>query len=130
MIPDIEAPGCTWGQLVDLLAKRHGGQAALVDLLIRRGTGVVELPDDPQTIERAIRRLAQRGNGDGGKYGRWLIRFFGVPQQLVDTARWMGQYHSRFSDLPTSLRQFPHRGEFLRRTLENFMIASSSPQGQ
>lgn len=104
MIPDIEEPGCTWGHYIEHLVALHGGRAALVDLLIHRGSDVVDLPTDPQTIERAIRRLGTRGNGDGGKYGRWLIRYFGVPRPLIETARWMGQYHSRFSDLPTSLR--------------------------
>lgn len=104
MIPDIEAPGCTWARYVEHLSAAHGGRAALVDLLIRRGDSLVDLPTDPQTIERAIRRLGTKGNGDGGKYGRWLIRFFGVPEPLRDTAKWMGQYHSRFADLPTSLR--------------------------
>lgn len=105
MIPDIdEQPGCTWGRYIELLAKAHGGQSALVDMLQKRATGV-ELPDDPQTIERAIRRLGQRGNGSGGKYGRWLIRFFGVPAELRTAARWMGQYHQRFADLPSSLRR-------------------------
>lgn len=104
MIPDIEEPGCTWGHYIEHLVVLHGGRAALVDLLIHRGSDVVDLPTDPQTIERAIRRLGTRGNGDGGKYGRWLIRYFGVPRPLIETARWMGQYHSRFSDLPTSLR--------------------------
>jgi hypothetical protein len=28
-----------------------------------------------------------------------------VPRPLDDTARWMGQYHSRFADLPLSLRE-------------------------
>ena len=104
VIPDIEAPGCTWGRYVEQLCLAHGGPTALVDLLIRRAGTSVDLPSDPQTIERAIRRLGAKGNGDGGKYGRWLIRFFGVPPPLVETARWMGQYHSRFSDLPSSLR--------------------------
>ncbi|MCA9689702.1 MAG: hypothetical protein KC636_08830 [Myxococcales bacterium] len=96
--------GCSWGRYLDLLVREHGGLAPLVDLLQRRAGDTIELPDDPQSIERGLRRLGRRGNAPGGQYGRWLLRFFGVPAPLAETARWMGQYHSRFADLPVSLR--------------------------
>ncbi|MCA9694367.1 MAG: hypothetical protein KC636_32575 [Myxococcales bacterium] len=51
-----------------------------------------------------MRRLAARSSGDGGQYGRWLLRFFGLPPRLLRWAAWLGQYHSRFADLPTGLR--------------------------
>ena len=109
MIPDIDTPeapsGCSWGNLLELLCAAHGGWVGVVDLLMFRARGVVSLPDDPQTVERGLRRLAKRGHAEGGKYGRYLLRFFGVPDSLRRTARWMGQYHSRFADLPTSLRR-------------------------
>ncbi len=95
--------GCTWGRYLGLLSAGHGGWTALVDLLIHRAHGLVELPDDPQSIERGLRRLARRNNAPGGQYGRWVLRFFGVPLPLDQAARWMGQYHQRFADLPTSL---------------------------
>ncbi|MEZ4383793.1 MAG: hypothetical protein R3A79_20845 [Nannocystaceae bacterium] len=103
--PSADAPphGCTWGRYVALLIDAHGGAAALVDRLIRRADEAVGLPEDPQSIERGLRRLATRGNAPGGQYGRWLLRFFGVPSALVETARWMGQYHGRFADLPAPL---------------------------
>ena len=104
--PDITASplGCTWERYVDQLTREHGGWTALTNLLIRRAGPSVGLPIDPGTIERGLRRLRVRGNASGGQYGRWLLRYFGVPRPLEDTARWMGQYHSRFSDLPLSLR--------------------------
>ena len=100
--PPVDAPphGCTWCRYVALLIDAHGSAAALADRLIRRADEAVGLPEDPQSIERGIRRLATRGNAPGGQYGRWLLRFFGVPPALVETARWMGQYHGRFADLP------------------------------
>ncbi|MGB1274535.1 MAG: hypothetical protein ACPG77_02205 [Nannocystaceae bacterium] len=95
--------GCTWGRYLELLVQAHGSAATLTDLLIQRASGSVTLPEDPQSIERGLRRLATRGHAPGGQYGRWLLRFFGVPPTIARTARWMGQYHSRFSDLPVSL---------------------------
>jgi tetratricopeptide (TPR) repeat protein len=104
--PDIATSplGCTWQRYVDQLTQEHGGWTALTNLLIRRAGPSVGLPIDPATIERGLRRLRARGNAPGGQYGRWLLRYFGVPRPLEDTARWMGQYHSRFADLPLSLR--------------------------
>ncbi|MCA9544501.1 MAG: hypothetical protein KC613_08925 [Myxococcales bacterium] len=32
-----------------------------------------------------------------------MLQVFGLPTAVADRVRWMGQYHSRFSDLPTSL---------------------------
>ena len=81
-----------------------GGWAALSDELLRRARGGAEVPDDPQVIEKGLRRLAKRGQKSGGQYGRWLLRYFGVPASLERWAEWMGQFHSRFADLPTSLR--------------------------
>lgn len=97
--------GCTWQRYLEQLADEHGGWTALTHLLIRRAGPSAGLPDDPGTIERGLRRLKTRGNGPGLQYGRWLLRHFGVPRPLDDTARWMGQYHSRFADLPLSLRE-------------------------
>ncbi|MCB9751019.1 MAG: hypothetical protein H6713_13605 [Myxococcales bacterium] len=100
----LEPPhGCTWRRFLEAHAAAHGGWTALTDLLIHRARGLVELPEDPQSIERGLRRLAGRGNAPGGQYGRWALRFLGVPTPLMQTARWMGQYHSRFSDLPASM---------------------------
>jgi hypothetical protein len=81
-----------------------GGWAALSDELLRRSRGVAEFPADPQVVEKGLRRLAKRGQKSGGQYGRWLLRYFGAPASLERWAEWMGQFHSRFADLPTSLR--------------------------
>jgi hypothetical protein len=97
--------GCTWGRYLEQLTAEHGGWTALTHLLIRRAGPKAELPADPGSIERALRRLRTKGNGPGGQYGRWLLKHFGVPRPLADAARWMGQYHSRFSDLALSVRE-------------------------
>jgi tetratricopeptide (TPR) repeat protein len=110
-IPDIAVTdgvsplGCTWQRYLEQLTAEHGGWTALTQLLIRRAGPSAGLPEDPGTIERGLRRLRARGNAPGGQYGTWLLRHFGVPRPLEDTARWMGQYHSRFSDLPLQLRE-------------------------
>src|SRR5262252_7280050 len=95
--------GCTWERYLEQLTREHGGWTAVVDLLIRRADASVALPEDPGSIERALRRLRGKGNAPGGQYGRWILRYFGVPRPLDETARWMGQYHGRFADLPISL---------------------------
>jgi len=105
MADEVSPLGCTWERYLEQLTAEHGGWTALTHLLIRRAGEAIELPDDPGSIERALRRLRSKGNAPGGQYGRWLVRYFGVPQPLEDTARWMGQYHGRFADLPVSLRE-------------------------
>ncbi|HEY3870646.1 MAG TPA: hypothetical protein VGM10_19945 [Actinocrinis sp.] len=102
---DTSPLGCTWQRYLDQLADEHGGWAALTRVLMRRAGPSAGLPDDPGTVERGLRRLKVRGNAPGGQYGIWLLRYFGVPQPLEDTARLLGQYHSRFADLPLSLRE-------------------------
>ena len=104
-VTDTAPTGCTWQRYLEQLTAEHGGWTALTHLLIRRAGPSVGLPDDPGTIERGLRRLKTRGNAPGGQYGRWLLRYFGVPRPLDDTARWMGQYHARFADLPLSMRE-------------------------
>jgi hypothetical protein len=104
-VTDASPMGCTWQRYLEHLVDEHGGWTVLTQLLVRRAGPSVGMPEDPGTIERGLRRLKARGNAPGGQYGRWLLRYFGVPRPLEDTARWMGQYHSRFSDLPLSLRE-------------------------
>ncbi len=94
--------GATWERYVGLLVEETGGFTKLADGLIARvGKGG---PTDRATVEKGLRRLAARGHLEGGDYGRWLVRSFGVPRPLEDSVRWLGQYHSRFSDLPLDLR--------------------------
>lgn len=81
------------------LVSLHGGWTALADELVRRSR-----EGDVFTVEKGLRRLARRGHQDGGRYGRLVIRHFGVPGAIEAWARWLGQYHGRFTDLPSSLR--------------------------
>src|SRR5688500_9544965 len=94
--------GLTWGDLVAAWRTELGGLTALAEELMRRA-GHAELPRDLGSIERGLRRLGERGHQDGGQYGRWLDRFFGMPPSIESWVRWMGQYHRRFADLPVSL---------------------------
>jgi hypothetical protein len=102
---DDPAPiGLTWRVYVERLAERAGGWTALAEELARAAGGSAELPDDLMSIEKGLRRLARRGNEPGGQYGRWLLRHLGVPEDIERWARWLAQYHRRFTDLPLSLR--------------------------
>ncbi|HEY6726471.1 MAG TPA: hypothetical protein VI197_20695 [Polyangiaceae bacterium] len=96
--------GFSWETVVLAFVSEAGGWAALSDELLRRTRGVAAVPSDPHVVEKGLRRLAKRGQKPGGQYGRWLLRYFGVPASLERWAEWMGQFHSRFADLPTSLR--------------------------
>ncbi len=76
----------------------------LADALIHRAGDAVTISQDPQTVERGLRRLARRGHQPGGQYGRWMLRFFGFTSPLDELVKWMGQYHTRFADLPSGFR--------------------------
>ena len=78
------------------LVAREGSLAAVAGRLSAlRGHA-----DDAASIERALRRLRARGQGDGGVWGRRALAAFGLPSGAQERARWMGAYHSRFTDLP------------------------------
>lgn len=96
--------GLGWGQLVGALVDLHGGWVAVADELERRMRLSDADPPERSTIEKGLRRLASRGHQSGGQYGRWVLTHLGVPADAQDQLRWLGQYHSRFSDMPTSLR--------------------------
>lgn len=100
----LQGTGYTWGRYISDFIEEYGGWAALVDHLIRRAQSHVDISVDAQTVEKGLRRLAQREHHDGGQYGRWMLRFFGMPMSVHRWLAWMGQYHSRFFDLPTRLR--------------------------
>jgi tetratricopeptide (TPR) repeat protein len=89
--------GYTWGDLVAAAVEAHGTLAAVAWLLVEHGAG------DADSVERALRRLRQRGQRDGGDHGRRLLRAFGVPKPVEARLRWMGLYHSPFNDLPLPL---------------------------
>ncbi|MEZ4454869.1 MAG: hypothetical protein R3B09_35795, partial [Nannocystaceae bacterium] len=101
---DEARPAGGWGALVRDHVEAHGGWTALADELARRIAQVPDAPTDRQTIEKGLRRLAERGSKAGGQYGRWVLRHLGVPIGLRRWVRGLGQYHRRFADLPTRLR--------------------------
>ncbi len=101
--PGHEAPaGYSWGDYLAHLVAEHGSLAA-VALKVAEVATAATSTDDVASIERALRRLRGRGSRDGGDWGRRLLRRFGLPQRVEGSLRWMGVYHSRFADLPTSV---------------------------
>ncbi len=92
-----------WQQIVDLRAAERGGLAELARHLQDVAPASARLSDDPQTVERGLRRLRQH-HGDGGRYGKLLLRCLGLPDTMLNWARQLGQYHSRASDLPLPMR--------------------------
>ncbi len=95
----------TWGQYVAQLTAERGGLAELARCLVEVAPASARLSDDPQTIERGLRRLRNLGSAPGGRYGRLLIRCFGIPGSITTWARRLGQYHSRLADLPIAVRR-------------------------
>ena len=95
----------SWGQYVELLIEERGSLTELVRHLLEVAPVSAESSDDPQTVERGLRRLRGRDTAPGEKYGRLLIRCLGIPVPLGEQARDLGQYHSRLSDLPLGVRR-------------------------
>jgi hypothetical protein len=93
-----------WAQLVDHLAREAGGLSELSRHLQDVAPASAGLSDDPMTVERGLRRLRTRSHAEGNKYGRLLLRCYGLPGSVSAWAKEMGQYHSRSSDLPVALR--------------------------
>jgi hypothetical protein len=95
-----EAPATfTWDEYVAGLVEEHGSLAAVALKLVEL-RGFVE---DAESVERGLRRLRSRGQREGGDSGRRLLAAFGMPREVESRVRWMGMYHSRFTDLPSSL---------------------------
>lgn len=92
-IPDIG-----WSSLIDGLVDRNGSLAATAELLAAHR----QHRENVESIERALRRLRQ-ATGDGGTWGRRVIEVFGLPAAIRARLRWMGHYHSRFTDLPVPI---------------------------
>jgi hypothetical protein len=91
--------GFDWAAYVAWLVGRHGTLAAVAEALAaERGHAETQ-----GNIERALRRLRGRGGRDGGTWGLRVLRRFGVPDDVGSRVRWMGQYHTRFTDLPRAL---------------------------
>ena len=97
--PGREPEGFDWAAYVGWLVERHGTLAAVADALAaERGHAETQ-----GSIERALRRLRGREGRDGGTWGLRVLRRFGMPDDVTSRVRWMGQYHTRFSDLPRAL---------------------------
>ncbi|MEJ7596980.1 MAG: hypothetical protein WKG01_03635 [Kofleriaceae bacterium] len=91
--------GFDWGTYVDWMSEQAGSLAAVADRLCAyRG-----YKDDAGSVERALRRLRRRGSRDGGTWGARAVLVFGLPEAVDQRVRWLGQYHSRFTDLPASM---------------------------
>jgi hypothetical protein len=101
---DLPPAGLTWAEYVERWVADCGGWLPLADRLIHRAGASVDIAQDPQTVERGLRRLARRAHKPGGQYGRWLLRFFGVTSPVEHWVRWLGSSHTRFADLPSGLR--------------------------
>jgi tetratricopeptide (TPR) repeat protein len=94
-----QAPaGFSWGDLVAALVEQHGTLTQVAWKLIEHASG-----DDVASIERALRRLRGRGQANGGVWGQRVLRVFGPPATAESRLRWMGLYHSPFTDLPIAL---------------------------
>ena len=87
--------GFSWGDYVSALVAEAGTLTAIAWKLAERGAG----SEDVASIERALRRMRERGQRDGGSWGQRLLRTFGVPRAVEDRLRFMGLYHSPFNDL-------------------------------
>jgi hypothetical protein len=88
-----------WGAYVAGLVEAHGSLAAAAErLATARG-----YRESAESVERGLRRLRARGGLPGGAWGRRALAVFGLPSGVEARVRWMGQYHTRFTDLPRSL---------------------------
>ncbi|MFT3696688.1 MAG: hypothetical protein QM831_26340 [Kofleriaceae bacterium] len=96
-------PSLTWNVYVNQWADDRGGWSALANELIDRAANT-DVPQDAQSVERGLRRLATREHKPGGQYGRWMLRYFGFIAAVDELVKWMGQYHTRFADLPCNFR--------------------------
>jgi tetratricopeptide (TPR) repeat protein len=88
--------GFSWGDYLAALVEEHGTLTAVAWKLVEHG-------DDVANIERGLRRLRSKESGDGGTWGRRLLRQLGLPRPIEARLRWMGLYHSPFNDLPLPL---------------------------
>ena len=88
-----------WGAYLDGLVAEHGSLVAVCEKVAAlRG-----YQEDVESIGRALRRLRARGTLPGGTWGDRLLATFGLPAEVGDRLRFMGQYHSRFVDLALPL---------------------------
>jgi len=94
-----EGSGLDWGRYVAELVVVQGSLAAVAEALAAsRGH-----KESVESIARALRRLRQKGHDAGGVWGQRCLKRFGLPGSVASRIRWMGQYHSRFTDLPAEI---------------------------
>jgi hypothetical protein len=86
----------TWDAYLDWLAATRGSLAAAADRLAAESGHRL----DVGSVERALRRLRGRGAESGGTWGARALRVFGLPGAILARLRFLGTYHSRFTDLP------------------------------
>lgn len=91
----------TWDDLIAALVDARGSLAAVALHLAEHRA----FAEDVESVERGLRRLRRRGTTDGGVWGARVLRCFGLPAAVADRIRWMGQYHTRFTDLPASVAE-------------------------
>ena len=103
IVSDSLPASLTWGEYLKGWVGDRGGWTQLANELIDRAAAT-DVPQDVQSVERGLRRLATRGHKPGGQYGRWMLRYFGFVGGVAELVRWMGQYHTRFADLPCGFR--------------------------
>jgi hypothetical protein len=98
----LRPPAVDWALVVaDAVAER--GSLAEVVRTLNELHGH-RLSDHPETVERGLRRLRRRGHAPADKYGRLLLRTFGLPQSVRARARALGTYHHPLMDLPLAER--------------------------
>jgi hypothetical protein len=88
--------GLSWEEYVDWLVEEHGTLTAVAEKL----ASTRAFADDVGSVERALRRLRKRKNLAGGVWGTRALATFGLPGAADARARFLGTYHSRFTDLP------------------------------
>jgi len=93
----------TWKEYTLALVTELGGWTDLAEALQERAED--EVPFETASVVKSLKRLAERENLPGNKYGELLIKVFGLPPSINEWGRLMGQYHSRFADLPVGLRR-------------------------
>ncbi len=93
----------TWKEYTLALVDELGGWKDLAEALQERAEE--DVPFETASVVKSLTRLAERENMPGNKYGKLLIKVFGLPPSINEWGRLMGQYHSRFADLPVGLRR-------------------------
>jgi hypothetical protein len=96
-----EATDYDWAALVGDLVDGYGTLHAVAEHLAERR----QFEEDVESVEKGLRRLRTKGSGSGGVWGDRVLSVFGLPGPVADRVRWMGQYHTRFVDLPATLAE-------------------------